>query len=273
MTETFYVLEGAAESCVAEFWLNGIPVMRRGVQGGESFGVQVNHLLIDGDNTLEMTLFPGPVPSLSRWGAFGPRVHSDAKPPQRAWLQLCKYPFGATVGGPEREILRRLDWSPVAGEFREIAFTIGTKVNLGSLYGRWKWQDAPVLKLDSFAMIELSEFLESLRESIGKGEPEPFIEVSEIRLEEISRAYSTDVAERRAMIDRGVYVDATAPGFEMAPLHPDHFDFRLCVGGRMVECIATDWDPILRGGPNRQGSYCYYDMFLSQIEERWHIVR
>lgn len=273
MTDTFYVLEASAEFCVAEFALNGIPIMRRGVEGGESFGVQVNHLLLDGENTLECTLFPGPVPSLSRWGEFGPQLRVGSARHQKVKMSLRRYPFGATVGGPEAEELSRLEWNGDPGDVRTVAFTLQEKVNLGQLYGRWQWQDAPKLKLDQFDQMEIVEFLEGLHTAIQAGDPDPFIAASMVRIEEISRAYGTDPAERRAMIDRGIYVDSGAPGFRMAPLDPRIFDFRLCGGGRLVECVASDWQPILRGGPDRQGNYSFYDMFIARIGEDWQIVR
>jgi len=273
MTETFYVLEAAAEACVAEFYLNGIPVMRRGVEGGESFAVQVNHLLVDGLNSLECALFPGPVPSLARWGEFGPRVLYAGTPIQKVRMSLKTYPFGATVGGPEARELQRLEWQGAPDDRRAIARNLTTQIDLGPLYGRWQWQDAPDVKWDAAERFELVELLETIGAAIQAGEPDPFLEASAIRIDEISRAYATDPAERRAMIDRGIFVDSGAPGFKVAPLDPREFDFRICGGGKLVECIATDWQPILRAGPDRQGSYSFYDMIAARIGGRWQIVR
>lgn len=273
MTETFYVLEATAEACIAEFYLNGIPIMRRGIEGGEFFGVQVNHLLVDGMNTLECSIFPGPVPSLARWGEFGPRELFGGQPHQKVRMSLKTYPFGATVGGPEARELQRLEWQGAPDDRRIIARTLTAQVDLGSLYGRWQWQDAPDLKLDAVDRVELVEFLETLGAAIQAGDPDPFLAVSAIRIDEISRAYETDPAERRAMIDRGIFVDAGAPGFKVAPLDPKAFDFRLCANGKMVECIGTDWQPILRAGPDRQGDYSFYDMFVARIGGEWRIVR
>jgi hypothetical protein len=273
MIDTFYVLECTAEQCVAEFYLNGIPIMRRGVEGGEFCGVQVNHLLVDGDNILELTAFPGPVPSLSRWGEFGPRQRRGSTAAEKIKMSLRKYPFGATVGGSEAEELARLEWQGSPDDVRERAFSLQTSADLGPMHGRWSWQDAPALTLDAAEQLELSELLDGLAAAIQVGDPGPFLAASETRIQETSRAYSTDPAERRAMINRGIFVDAGAPGFTVAPLMPSDFDFRLCAEGRMVELIAKDWQPILRAGPDRQGCYSYYDMFVSRIDGAWQIVR
>ena len=60
--QTFYVFECLARGCVAEFYLNDIPIIRRGSGVGLEYGGQVNQYLVDGTNELTIVVNPGPVP-------------------------------------------------------------------------------------------------------------------------------------------------------------------------------------------------------------------
>jgi len=52
--------------------------------------------------------------------------------------------------------------------------------------------------MDAVDRMESGEFLEFLAAAIQAGDPDPFLAVNEIRIEEISRAYLTKPAESRA---------------------------------------------------------------------------
>src|SRR4051812_3796246 len=97
----FYILECKAEGCEAEFFLNGVPVLTRGAPRWGAFtGVPVNPLVVDGENSLEVVVRPGDVPSESRTGPFGPKQLVPCKD-EFVQAKLVRYPIGAVVGGPD----------------------------------------------------------------------------------------------------------------------------------------------------------------------------
>ena len=95
----YYVLECSARECVAEFYLNDIPVVRRGPDLGLHFAGQSNQYLVDGRNELSVLVEPGPTPGEAISGKGGARSRREAAGAAVS-AALCKYPPGATVGGP-----------------------------------------------------------------------------------------------------------------------------------------------------------------------------
>lgn len=275
MTETFYVLECKVDGFAAEFWLNDIPVIRLDENSGFA-GIQVNHLLVEGENEVEMVLFHGDEPLESKTGPLPPK---EPKPPQavdpklKASVSLCKYPYGAAVGGPDRTELFQMTWGPSEETTIVVPLSVKDTCTPGMPAPRWKWQDADLLELDRETILELVELLESMCESIGRGDPEPFLERSAIRLQEIAVAYETDPAEKEDLIRRVIPQDGANESFSMEALDPAMFNFRLCGGGRLIEAIAKDWKPLVRGGPDAQGNPLAYDMILARIDGEWCIVR
>ena len=47
----------------------------------------------------------------------------------------------------------------------------------------------------------------------------------------------------------------------------------LAAGGRLVECLAKDWDAILRGAPDKDGNEDHYDMFIGRDPDGWKMYR
>ena len=272
MTDTFFVLECSVEGCRAEFWMNDIPVIRLN-EGAGFAGLPINHLLIEGENELEMVLFHGNLPPLSKLGSIPPEGPESVQPTQSASVSLCRYPFGAAVGGPDRVELFRQEWKPTEEMEVSVPFTVKGTCEPDAGVPRWRWQDADPLELDRDTVVDLVEFLETMRASIEEGDPEPFLEKSAIRLEDIAEAFGNEPSEKADLIRRVIPQDVDNEGFGLDPLDPAMFSFRLCGGGSLVEAIGMDWAPLIRGGPDSQGNPIAYDMVLARFDGEWAIVR
>jgi hypothetical protein len=269
----YYVFECAVDNCSAEFYLNDIPIVLRSQDGGRLFGGQVNELVVDGVNEIGAVIHPGPQPGLAIRGQEGKRdrfVAKDAK----VFAALSTYPQGAVVGGPDRRQLIRLDWEADPDGWPEVfPKVVTTTEDLGPLLGEWAWENAPRLTLDADTRREIEGFLSTLHEALTNGDPEPFIEAGAIRLAEVEKAFDLKPGMKAEHVRKVTLRDAAQPWWGMQPLNSDQFDLRLCAGGRLVECIGHDFQPLLKESPDDDGGVGMYDMLLAKIEDKWQIVR
>jgi len=268
----FYVLECSVEECVAEFYLNDIPVVRRGPALGQHYAGQSNHLLVDGYNELSILIEPGPTPGEAIVGEGGSRVRRPL-PGARAVAHLCQYPPGATVGGPSRKEVMAIAWEAQGDEPMVLPRVATVRIDLGPLFGRWIWQDAPALSLNDQALAEVHETLASLHRSLEAGDPEPFIALSKTRLRELQRAYGTPPGAKERIIRKVMDDDSSQPWWGLQPLSGHHGGWRLCGRNGLVEILADDWRPALRENPDDSGGVGFYDLMLGRSEGTWEIVR
>lgn len=279
MTDLFYILECQADGADAEVYLNDIPVIIRGPNHGRYFGAPVNHFLIDGINELSVIIKPGPTPSTARTGKDGVKTRHTAST-EKFFARLCFQPAGTVLGGDDARELMRVDW-PIKDErkdrddFRELEYPmiLSARLDLGKLYGEWAWQKAPKLTLDDKTRQEIFKALTDIRGAMASGNPQLFLAVSNIRLGELARAYDEPESRKRNIIKRGFVEDAQQEGFGFEPLDPDRFDLRLVADGRLVECIGTDWEPLIVQKPDKDGNVAYYDMMLCRLNTLWAIAR
>jgi hypothetical protein len=122
--------------------------------------------------------------------------------------------------------------------------------------------------LDEAARGEIAAFLEGLRASLEKQDPEPFLEAGAPRFDELAKAYEDPPYKKRNILRR-----TTEEIAGMQALDPETFDLRLAAGGRLVECLAKDWDAILREAPDKDGNVDHYDMFIGRGAGGWKMYR
>lgn len=269
--KVFYVFECTAEGCVAEFYLNDIPIVRRGPDLGQFYAGQANQYVCDGANEITIVIGTGSTPSRALAGD-SPARQQIALNNARASARLARYPFGSVVGGPDAQELMRVDWDAGTDLTKYVPLVAGASADLGPIYGSWTWQSAPAVGLDSDSRNEIRDFLNLLAGTLAAGDAGPFIEAGSSRLADTERAYSLKPGERAEMIRRITAEDAAQPWWGIVPLDDSQFDLRVCGRGRLVECIGRDWLPILREKPDPEGGFGTYSMFIAKIEGAWHIV-
>lgn len=279
MATNYYVLECETHGCDAEFWVNDVPVVRRGPEIGFYFGGPVNELILSGVNELSMVIKPGPTPSESKSGAGGVKTEFSASS-EKVWARLAVYPQGATVGGPDGRELVRADW-PIKDEkkkrddFRSLPYpmVITERVELASPFGEWTWLKSPRLKLDDATRREVLQFLTELRTRFATGDPDPFIRASSIRLREVMGSYEMSPAARVNLIRSAIRQESSQPEWGFEPIEAKELDLRLVGGERMVECVRRDWKPVLAQKPDKEGNQSFYDMMLGRVDGNWQILR
>lgn len=267
----FYVAECEVKNCTAEFYLNDIALIRNSPEGGYYHAQPVNHFMLDGRNELAMIIEPGPQPSTARSGPPEGRREMEVllTDPRSAIFRLCRYPYGAVVGGPERQLLQELRWPQPEHEEAHL-YPLPLKVAFERVTGTgpWAWESAPELTMDAATRSQIEAFLSRLWASLAQGDPEPFLEAAAPRFDELATAFEDPPYKKRNAFRR---LAAEIQGLQ--PLDPESFDLRLAAGGRLVECLQKDWQPILRGLPDESGNEDQYDMFLARLNGEWRIVR
>jgi hypothetical protein len=270
----FYVLECRVEHCTAEFYINDIPVIRRGQTMGTVFDGPVNHLLVNGTNEIAILLEPGPAPGTAiRGGQYG-RCRKKLPENARAAVRLARYPYGAISGGPDAEPLLEAQWlSPENGDPVVLPLVVTTAEDLGPMFGTWAWESAPPLSLDMDTRVAIGNAVSEILHPLDRGDADPFVWCGAPRSEEIEKAFDLPQGTKKAQILMGIIRDAANPWWGMEPLDPGSFDLRLCARNRLVQIMATDWRPALREKPSPSGERSYYDMMLGLLDDQWRILR
>ena len=271
MADPFYVIECTAEGYPAEFYLNDVPIKRRGGDGdGPFYGAPVNQWIVPGRNELTMLIGPGETPGAS---VDPERTRAEIPPEAELSVRLCRYPRGAVVGGPDAEELARvqLDHRP-SGRYH-LPATRSVIVEIDSPFGEWVWQRADEIELDDLVVKEIGLFLEEMRNALEARVYDHFVELNQYRFEEVERSFYLPPGERAA----GVYtlfpqVMEEDPDFAMEALDSSRYDLRLCARRRLVQLVAKDWKPILRQVTNDRGTL-YFDMFLGKLDDQWWVLR
>jgi hypothetical protein len=268
----FLVFECAVEGCVAEFYLNGIPITRRGPDLGKFYGGPCNAEILDGLNEIAIVINPGPTPGEALPGKDRKRSRALSVG-AKASASLTLYPHGAVVGGPERKLLMNAGWLGRDDRPEVFPKVVTNRKDLGERFGKWDWQDAPRLELAEQEINEIGELVNYLHLSLTVGDPELLIETSAPRLKDIERAFRLKAGDKAALIRQVTEEDADRPGWGMEPLETDQFDFRLVAQDRLVEIVNKNWEPPLKELPDENSGVCSYSMMLAKLDGKWKIVR
>jgi hypothetical protein len=267
----FFLIEAKVTGCEAEFYLNGFALTVCSEDKGLELVQPVNQYIIDGENELAFVVKPGPIPSQAESGPPEGKTEAEAYTTggESVMVRLCRYPYGAVSGGPERQILQELTWPlEIHEETHEYPLRMAVRFPVKTGTGPWLWEGLPEITLDEAARGEIGEFLEGLRASLEKQDPEPFLAAGAPRFDELAKAYEDPPYKKRNILRR------TTEEIEgMQALDPETFDLRLAAGGRLVECLAKDWDAILREAPDKDGNVDHYDMFIGRDAGGWKMYR
>lgn len=275
MTETFYVLEAEAWGCVAEVYLNDIPIARRGeAEGiGAHLGRPINHLVLDGQNEVSLVVQPGATPSQaieprgrSAWSVLEGEAYAE--------VSLKRYPRRAVIGGPDGEELLSVRWDNEDDGLARVwprSFAAAGPVETGT--GRWAWEDAPELTLDEGLREEVLRVLDRLQRTLDGGNVVPFFDLSRVRLNEIERAFALVPGKKEAHIRALVERDVRNPEFVLEPIDPAQIELRLCGRRRLVEVLGRDWLPPIRQEKREGKPQTTYEVLLAELDGDLQIVR
>jgi hypothetical protein len=293
MTDPIYTLEVRAKGCLAEFFLNDVPLVRRGEGDGRELGANaafpVNQYLHAGANEVTIVVHPGPTPGTAA-GLGGVRAqritlpepevqgeageaHSNPDPEVCARATLARTPRGGVAGGHDTETLLKVSYEGRDdGRPEPFPRVHSGAVELEGLPAEWPWEQAQRhVAVDDAMRQEIRALLTTLHASLGAGDVEPFIELSRPRLEDIAGAYGASPLDKVEELRQMAAADAAQPDFALEPLAPE-LDLRICGEGRLVEVLTPQWRAPLREVPRAEGAGSYV-MLVAKVDGSWRIVR
>lgn len=262
-------LEAAVAGCEAEVYVNDIPLGR--IAGGgalpDRFGMTVSDYVVDGPNRIELLLFPGDRPSRAR----APQGQRDTAG-VRAWIRLAEYDAGMAIGDGGYT-LHELYFDGDRGEMPAPISVADTASVTSQFAAPWAWQGAEPLVMSGALMADATRFVEQVWSVMANRDVAGQNALSDLNVREGCVAYGTDPRATRAdhnEILGNIFGD---PTFAMRPLDHEAFDFRLVAGGRMVQCVGTDWRPVVRSEPDRGGTVMRVPLMIGRLDGRMAWLR
>ncbi len=259
------VLRLEALGCSAEAVLNGVPLARVGATQ-TVVTLPVNEFTLMGANALELWLQPGPPGAPAQpepWLADG---RSGAS------LQLLLPRMAGVAHPASARTLARLDWAPAADEVCELPLCLRKSVDLPIAFPRWRWLDAPVIADADSLKGDICRFVLEIAIGLLKGNPEPLIQASRLRLEELALAYERSLADDVARLRLQIQTWHAAQPLKPALPAPGKLLLRPVAGGRLLDCLAADGSPLLHS-PLAGGGSVSWPMRLAAVDGRFYVLR
>jgi hypothetical protein len=267
--ERLLVLRLESQACEAEAVFNGVPLLRVG-PGRPVALLPVHEFTFSGTNRLELVVQPGPVQALG--AAPAPEAEPWLSDGQR-WASLrLLLPRGGGVASPaSARTLGQLDWAPAADVLCEWPTSLQTQVDLPIAFPRWRWVDAPVVQDSPTLKREVAAYLRDIALGLARGNPEPLVQASRLRLEDLAQAYQRNLAD-----DVGRLRLQVQQWFAAQPLKPalptaSNLVLRPVAGGRLLECLKPDGSPVLQSAV--PGGQVAWPVRLAAIDGRFYVLR
>lgn len=264
--ERLLVLRLESLGVTAEALLNGVPLARSG-SGAGAVTLAIHEYTLAGRNELELVVQPAapgqaaapPQPLLSN-GQCG------------ASLRLL-LPRAGQVAHPENaRTLAQVDWAPAAGDVSEVPLTLRQSVELPIALPRWRWFDVPPVAATSDLLGAVASYLQAIAVGLARGDPEPLVLASRLRLEELAQAYqrplADDVGRLRLQVQRWHAQQPLQPTMPKA----DALLLRPLAGGRLLECLTPEGQPVLQS-PLAGGGRVAWPLRLAAIDGRFYVLR
>ncbi len=270
MASDWIVVEAKVFGCVAELSVNEIPVGRVGHEQARAMVVPVNQYLVKGANALGLIVNPGPTPAEATTPAKEPVRSGGAT----ATVSLVRYAAGAVTGDGSGDVLATIAWAGRAdNEPEQFPQSVTAEAKVAMPLGPWNWQSAEVLELNDETTERVANLVEAIRSGLHAGDARPFFELGARSLQEIARAFGDSpdqgVTILRAVVDHS----RNAAHWKFPPIPRDLWDLRLVAGGRMIECVGKDWDPLVRSITDEEANSFSMPMFVGRTAGRWAVLR
>lgn len=259
------VLRLECAGCEAEAWFNGVPLLRTGAARAAA-AMAVHEFTLAGANDLRLVVGPGPL------GAAAEPVPQLSDGRIWASLRLLLPRVGGVAHPASARTLAQLDWAPAADQVYETPLALDAGVELPISFPRWRWFDAPVVEDAPSLRREVAAFLLPIALGLARGNPEPLVQASRLKLEDVATAYQRPLAEDVGRLR--VHVQQLHAAQPLKPVLPSaaKLQLRLVGGGRLIECLAGDGSPVL-ASETAGGGRVAWPVRLAAVDGRFYVVR
>ena len=259
------VLRLEAAGCAAEAVLNGIPVARVGAAQNVAL-LPVHEYTLAGANELELVVEPGPPGA-----APAPEPHLSEG---QAWasVRLLLPRVGGVAHPSSARTLAQIDWGPPADEVYETPLALRTRVELPIAFPRWRWLDAPPIVETPTLKQEIAAYLLPVALGLARGNPEPFVQATRLRLEDLASAYQRNLADEVGRLR--VHLQSLHAEQPLKPVLPAaaKLQLRPVAGGRLVECLGGDGAPFLQSDV-AGGARVAWPLRVAMVEGKFYVLR
>ncbi|CAA0123007.1 Uncharacterised protein [BD1-7 clade bacterium] len=257
------------KSCVAELYINGIPVRRMDSEEENFHSLVAHHLVQDGSNELEIVISPGDTPANAKNAGSNRKINEDAK----ACMQLVAYPVGAFAGDTESGTVQmELNWENDASSSAQISapHIERTSKDLGTLLGMPTWSKLSVIDLEKSTQ-EIATTIADIHQAFENGNSQIICEYFKPQLSEAGRTLP-EYGEENFREDLAFDIeDNRGKDDWVVPLNTNEHDFRLCADGKLIEIIDRNWEPTIRTKADADGNVYPLPIFLGQNEGQWQV--
>jgi hypothetical protein len=253
------------QNCTVEVRVNQIPVVHLNATKERTQSRPVVEFLVSGKNTLEMVVNPGATPSR----ALDASAVADSIPGSRVLAALTEYEEGEYPfrGG---RTLARIEYDAGNGAPPKALLLSSDPITLTSSHA-WAWQSAAINSLDSATMTALTQMLHTMHQALSAHHAAPILDLMRVYYNEYALAYPGQTVDQ-LLQDVSDSISTNSSKWNVAPLDPAQFDFRLCAGGRLVECIDHAWNPVIRADVGEDLPYDF-PIMAGLYQGRWQVLR
>lgn len=227
-----------------EALVNGMPVARLPAGGG-SRCVTVHEYLLAGQNRIALTVAPPPLvqPAAPRQ----PRL-ATTDTGVRARLMLLRQGKRAD---DDARVLGEVSWSVAEGSSFDAPASVEKTLELPLTFARWRWLDAPVITLGPAERQLVLGFLQRLAFDLSRGNPDPLINASLLKFEELAQAYQWPAEQAQARLRAQVQQLHEAKALKaLVPPDVEGLLLRPVAGGRLIDCLTPLGTPVLTLPPD-----------------------
>jgi len=264
--ERLMVVKLASQGCTAELWLNGLPVARVTPLAPDVV-VPVHEAAVTGRNRLELVIGP------DTGAAAAAALLQTAPQAMVAQAHLLLPRMNTAVDEAASRSLARLDWACAAGEPLSLPARQIQEVDLPIRFPRWRWLDAPIVAVTPALTGQAHAFVAMLQRDLARGQTESFMTATRLRTEELALAYQRSPDSESARLREWLEQLYAGSRLVWQPLELAEMQLRPLVGGRLLECLATDGRAALTTVPDKTGDVLALPLRVSMVEGRFYVLR
>lgn len=266
-----YVLQVTAKALRVGISLNDIPVVL--IFPGEAdtpIDVPINHELVNGENTILVTIHFGLTPATERniWKVDTLKTGYSGNAILKIDLVLYQIDGSIAVSPPAAWTM---DWS---GEALPVPTVLQRSFVIHDTFAVWSWRRSlPVVELPASIRNQAWSFLSSLHTALTNGKIDEIVAQSDLKCRELTAAYGVSAQPLLSGLRQALTEHAGNEEWILDPLDRSILSLRVVGQGRLIECRQTNWDHalIFRHKANKLETF-FLPVMIGWLADRWQVL-